>query len=532
MTSAEALNNLASTLCAEGRFDEAETKCREALRQRPDFPQAYSNLGVIAAGQGRLEDAVDAFRRAVELDPSLLEVSLNLAVMLNRMVGHRSGQALFGNRKTDAGEVRRHYESLPFPPRDPEADRYALKVSTPDILAKVNQYCFGGTRDFTRRFRVLAAGCGTGDSVVWLAHQLRGTPAEIVALDLSEASLAVARARAEIRGLTNIRWVQGSLLDVAKLGLGLFDYITCLGVLHHLPDPEAGLHALESVLADGGAMAIMVYGSVGRSHIYGMQKLLRQLTAGLEHPADQLSFAKGIVGNLAPANEFLRREGADMIRSAYLADDTNFWDTLMHSQDRAYTASQLREFAASAGLHIQGFVSYGGNAAVTELQYDLAFHLGDARHLRALSLPERQDAAEMLDGSLSLHTIYVTRHPWSALDPAAPDAILSPMSEMARNIIAHLAADDSDITIVLRSGSGFTYRPSDSMRTFLAQIDGKRSNAEIGAEIGMDGLDLRIPAALHWVTARTSWGTAFPPLPDRNRLTFPLLHSEPSMLPI
>ena len=528
MTSAEALNNLASTLCAEGRFDEAEAKCREALRLRPKFPQAYSNLGVIAAGQGKPEEAVDAFRRAVELDPGLLEVRLNLAVMLNRLVGQRSGQALFGDRRTDADEVRRHYESLPFPPRDPVAERYALKVSTPDILAKVNQYCFGGSRDFNQPFRVLAAGCGTGDSVIWLAHQLRDMPAEIVALDVSEASLDVGRARADMRGLSNIRWVRGSLLDAAALGIGTFDYITCLGVLHHLVDPEAGLRALESVLTEDGAMAIMVYGAAGRSHIYAMQRLLRQLTAGLEHPADQLSFAKGIVGNLAPANEFLRREGADMIRSAYLADDTNFWDTLMHSQDRAYTASEVRTFLASAGLHVQSFVSYGGNAAVTELQYDLAFHLGDVKHLRTLSQAEREDAAEALDGSLSLHTIYATRSPYSALDPAAPEAILSPMSDLARKIIAHLTAPEAEITIVLRSGSGFTYRPSDAMRVFLSRIDGKRTNEEIG----MEGLDLRIPAALHWVTARTREGTAFAPLPDRNRLTFPLLHGEPSTLAI
>jgi len=534
MTSAEALNNLASTLCAEGRLDEAEAKCREALRLRPDFPQAFSNLGVIVAGQGKPDEAVEAFRRAVELDPSLLDVRLNLGVMLNRLVGNRSGQALFGGMGGTGEAVRRQYESLPFPPRDPEAERYALKVSGPDILAKVNQYCFGGSRDFSKPFRVLVAGCGTGDSAIWLGHQLKDTPAEIVALDLSEASLAVARARAAVRGLRNIRWEHASLLDADMLGIGMFDYITCLGVLHHLPDPVAGLRALESVLAEGGAMAIMLYGAVGRSHIYATQRLLRQLTAGLDHPADQLAFAKKVVGNLAPTNEFRRREGADVIRATYLVDDTNFWDTLMHSQDRAYTASQVREYLAMAGLHVQGFVSYGGNAATTALQYDLGFHLGDAGHLQALPLAEREDAAEALDGSLSLHTVYATRNPYAALDPMAPDAILSPMSDLARHVIAHLAAPYADLTIALRNGGGFTFRPLPATQAFLAAVDGRRSNAEIAASLGitLNSVELRVPTALHWLTARTARGTAFAPLPDRNRLTFPLLHSEPSTLPL
>ena len=345
---------------------------------------------------------------------------------------------------------------------------------------------------------------------------------------MTEASLAVARERARIRGLENIRWVHGSLLDVASFGVGKFDYITCLGVLHHLPDPDAGIRALESVLAKDGGVAIMLYGAVGRSHIYATQRLLRQLTAGLDSPVEQLAFAKRIIGGLPPSNEFRRREGAEMIRASYLANDTNFWDTLMHAQDRAYTASEVRAYMAAVGLQVQSFVSYNGNASTTSLQYDLDFHLGDTPHLGALSQAAREDAAELLDGSLALHTVYATRNPDSALNPASPYAILTPASDFARKVLAHVA-QNAEIVVTLRSGASLPYRPSEAMRAFLAQIDGRRSIAEIGP--GPD-VDLKIPAALHWVTARTAQGTAFAPLPDRTRLAFPLQHSEPGHLPI
>src|SRR6185437_10079825 len=265
--------------------------------------------------------------------------------------------------------VRGQYESLPFPARDPEGERYVRYVTPPDILAKVNQYCFGGTRDFQRGLRVLVAGCGTGDSVIWLGEQLRDTPSEIVALDLSSASIEIAAARAALRTLPTIRFVNASLLEASQLGPGTFDYITCLGVLHHLPDPEGGLRALETVLAPDGGMALMLYGLPGRAHIYGMQKVLRGVTAGIDDREQKLALARGVLANLPATNPFRLREGWENIQAAYLKDDTNLWDTLLHEQDRAYTASGVRNLLSTAGLHLQGFGTYKAAPATCALQY-------------------------------------------------------------------------------------------------------------------------------------------------------------------
>ncbi len=59
---------------------------------------------------------------------------------------------------------------------------------------------------------------------------------------------------------------------------GAFDYIDASGVLHHLPDPLAGLHVLVSVLKPDGAIGIMTYGALARSGVYPMQQLQRLLT--------------------------------------------------------------------------------------------------------------------------------------------------------------------------------------------------------------------------------------------------------------
>jgi 2-polyprenyl-3-methyl-5-hydroxy-6-metoxy-1,4-benzoquinol methylase len=105
----------------------------------------------------------------------------------------------------------------------------------------------------------------------------RGLAGEVVWLDMSDAARAVAKARAAARGLTNIRFVSGSLLEArAAVGDG-FDYVDCCGVLHHLDEPETGIQALRDVLRDDGGMGVMVYGAIGRRGVSDMQALAERL---------------------------------------------------------------------------------------------------------------------------------------------------------------------------------------------------------------------------------------------------------------
>ena len=130
--------------------------------------------------------------------------------------------------------VRAQYEAYPYPARDPQDERRRLVTGSPSHLLEIEHSLFAGRIDRTRPFRALVAGGGTGDGAIMLAQQLadRGIAGEVVHLDLSTASRRVAEARAAVRGLANLRFVTGSLLDAATLGR--FDYIDCCGVLHHL----------------------------------------------------------------------------------------------------------------------------------------------------------------------------------------------------------------------------------------------------------------------------------------------------------
>src|SRR3989440_2987619 len=199
--------------------------------------------------------------------------------------------------------VKDQYEAYPYPLRNPEDEKMRLENSWHDFLEVINFYCFKGKQNFSGPFRALVAGGGTGDQTIFLAEQLRyNRRAEIVHLDFSEKCNEIAKRRAEVRKLVNITWVHGSVLDLTSLKLGPFDYINCVGVLHHLEDPKAGLQALRSVLKDGGAMSLMLYGKYGRTGVYQLQELLRRLNFNETDLEAQLANAKIVLDSLRTTN--------------------------------------------------------------------------------------------------------------------------------------------------------------------------------------------------------------------------------------
>ena len=126
-----------------------------------------------------------------------------------------------------------------------ETDRLA------DQAASLTGLLHAGTR-YPAGSRVLEAGCAVGAQTVILAGNSPG--ASFVSLDLSAASLAVARRRAA--GLANVSFCQG---DIYRLPFapGHFDHVFVSFVLEHLPDPAAALAALQAVLRPGGSITVI-----------------------------------------------------------------------------------------------------------------------------------------------------------------------------------------------------------------------------------------------------------------------------------
>lgn len=297
-------------------------------------------------------------------------------------------------------EVRAHYACYPYPARDPREEKDRLITGSPSHLLEVNHYLFGGRRDFAAPFRALVAGGGTGDATIMLAQQLAdaGTGGRVTYLDLSPASMAIAKARAAARGLTNIDFVEGSLLDLPGGVDGPFDYIDCCGVLHHLEDPLAGLQALKSVLSVDGGMGLMVYGALGRRGVYETQSFLRRLSADKDLPA-QVRLARRLLNSL-PASNWLRR---NPVLGDHRRSDAELADLLLHPCDRAYRVEALAELVAAAGLHLVTFIE--------PARYEPATYIKDPAllgELAGLTSLQRAAAAEELAGNIKTHICYVS----------------------------------------------------------------------------------------------------------------------------
>jgi len=373
-----------------------------------------------------------------------------------------------------ADAVHAQYEDLPYPPRDPADERKRLIVGSPSHILEIDHYIYAGARDWTRPFRALIAGGGTGDALIMLAQQLsdRGCPAEIHYLDLSAASRAIAEARARVRRLDAIAFHTGSLLDAARCGT--FDYIDCCGVLHHLPDPQAGFRALAGALRPDGGMGVMVYGELGRTGVYHAQEMLRMIAAD-GPPADRIATARKLIDSL-PATNWLKRNVAI---TDYRGEDAAVFDMLLHARDRAYRVPELAEELDAAGLRPVAFIA--------PALYDPDTFLRDPelrRRLAGLSWIERCAFAELLGGHLRKHTAYCVPkgRTQDTVAGLADDAV-----PVCREVEGPKLADairQDGIIKVSDGGMKMDIRLPPLAAAILRQIDGRRTVAQIRAAFG------------------------------------------------
>lgn len=89
------LHNAAVALCQLGRYHEAESYLRRAVRAQPDFPEAHNNLGFVLRALGRFAQAEVAIRAAVAADPVNATFQCNLGETLLLLGRGREAEACF-----------------------------------------------------------------------------------------------------------------------------------------------------------------------------------------------------------------------------------------------------------------------------------------------------------------------------------------------------------------------------------------------------------------------------------------------------
>jgi len=136
--------------------------------------------------------------------------------------------------------------------------------------------------DFPEAGTVLDVGCGTG----WLTKQYaKLTQCQVIGIDFSEQSIAIASDEAIKEGLSNIKF---EVMDAEGLEFDSdsFDRIVCSEVLEHLLQPEKALNEMHRVLKPTGQIVVTTPNPWNWNSVYG--SVVRRITkASREQIHDQ-----------------------------------------------------------------------------------------------------------------------------------------------------------------------------------------------------------------------------------------------------
>lgn len=125
---------------------------------------------------------------------------------------------------------------------------------------------------------VVDVGCGGG----LLAEAMAGRGARVVGIDLADDLLRVAELHALEAGIS-VEYRHESAEAHAAPHAGLYDVVTCMEMLEHVPDPEAIVAALARLVRPGGHVFVSTLNRTARAYlmaVLGAEYVLRLLPPG------------------------------------------------------------------------------------------------------------------------------------------------------------------------------------------------------------------------------------------------------------
>lgn len=128
-------------------------------------------------------------------------------------------------------------------------------------------------KDFQNK-RVLELGCGNASL---LMHVAAWDPSFIEGVDLGDS---VSSARQNMNGSSNPNWTI-TRADLTTFDKGGYDVVYCIGVLHHLKEPEKGFDAVVRNVRDGGHFHCWVYAKEGNGLVILLVDPIRKMVSKL-----------------------------------------------------------------------------------------------------------------------------------------------------------------------------------------------------------------------------------------------------------
>ena len=169
--------------------------------------------------------------------------------------------------------------------------------------------------------RVLDVGCGAGR----FAEIALAAGADVVAVDLSQA---VEACRDNLGASDRLEVVQASIYEL-PFPPGSFDFVYCIGVIQHTPDPKRSILDIAKMVRPGGRLGYWIYERDWKSYLgtVGFKYLFRPWTKTLDRDGVE-KFSHVLESLCWPINRIARKCGLSgkivmrmlPVASAYLQD--------------------------------------------------------------------------------------------------------------------------------------------------------------------------------------------------------------------
>ena len=195
--------------------------------------------------------------------------------------------------------------------------------------------------------KILVAGCGTGQHALMVANRYRSST--IVAIDLSEQSLAYAKKQAKKYQVNNVEFVQGDILDLNPQGQK-YAMIECVGVLHHMANMAEGLHKLIARLEPGGIIKLGLYSKTARVPIDYFKARYGSKT---EIPDLEIlrKFRQTFISDKDANPDYQQR----IMRFLEFYYTNGFVDLFYHTAEQSVDIAFIETLMYNAGLKFMGF---------------------------------------------------------------------------------------------------------------------------------------------------------------------------------
>ena len=194
---------------------------------------------------------------------------------------------------------------------------------------------------FFKNKLILDLGCGMGRHTFWAA---KFGAKHVFGIDNSDA---VNAAYVNCRDLPNATIIQADIYHLPFKQV--FDWSFSIGVLHHLPDPQAGFNALVRTVKPGGLVSVWVYGKRDNfSNVY-IYETVRRLTTRLPLKLIlAISYPLGLIVHLI--NKLSLPGFAYYRQFPLIVKINDVFDVLTAPRSRYYLKEQIVDWFKSAGL--------------------------------------------------------------------------------------------------------------------------------------------------------------------------------------